>query len=80
VGLPAALGAKCAQPDRPVICFTGDSGLWYHLAEVETAVRCGINTVTVVNNNHSGNQSKRGFDRADGGKLSEKALEMWVFR
>lgn len=51
-GFPAALGAKCAAPDRPVVCFTGDGGFWYHLNEMETALRCGINTVTVVNNNH----------------------------
>ncbi|MGH8915623.1 MAG: thiamine pyrophosphate-binding protein, partial [Acidimicrobiia bacterium] len=76
---PASLGAKCAQPDRPVVCFTGDSGFWYHVAEIETAVRWGINSITVVNNNHSGNQSKRGFDRVYGGKQTEKALEMWVF-
>jgi acetolactate synthase-1/2/3 large subunit len=76
---PASLGAKCAQPDRPVVCFTGDSGFWYHVAEIETAVRWGINSITVVNNNHSGNQSKRGFDRVYGGKQSEKAHEMWVF-
>lgn len=76
---PASLGAKCAQPDRPVVCFTGDSGFWYHIAEIETAVRWGINSITVVNNNHSGNQSKRGFDRVYGGKQTEKALEMWVF-
>ena len=36
-GLPAAMGAKCAQPDRPVLCFTGDGGIWYHLSELETA-------------------------------------------
>jgi acetolactate synthase-1/2/3 large subunit len=76
---PASLGAKCAQPERPVVCFTGDSGFWYHVAEIETAVRWGINSITVVNNNHSGNQSKRGFDRVYGGKQSEKAREMWVF-
>jgi acetolactate synthase-1/2/3 large subunit len=76
---PASLGAKCAQPDRPVVCFTGDSGFWYHVAEIETAVRWGINSITVVNNNHSGNQSKRGFDRVYGGKQTEKAMEMWVF-
>lgn len=51
-GFPAALGAKCAVPDRPVVCFTGDGGFWYHLNEMETAVRCGINAVTIVNNNH----------------------------
>lgn len=76
---PASLGAKCAAPERPVVCFTGDSGLWYHVAEIETAVRWGINSITVVNNNHSGNQSKRGFDRVYGGRQTEKALEMWVF-
>jgi acetolactate synthase-1/2/3 large subunit len=76
---PASLGAKCAQPDRPVVCFTGDSGFWYHVAEIETAVRWGINSITVVNNNHSGSQSKRAFDRVYGGRQTEKALEMWVF-
>ena len=48
---PAALGVKCAAPERPVICFTGDGGFWYHLSELETASRCDIRAVTVVNNN-----------------------------
>lgn len=48
---PAALGAKCAAPDRPVITFTGDGGFWYHFAELETARRYDIHTVTVINNN-----------------------------
>jgi acetolactate synthase I/II/III large subunit len=50
-GFPGSLGAKCGAPDRPVVCLTGDGGFWYHLSELETARRCGINTVTVVNNN-----------------------------
>lgn len=76
---PAALGAKAACPNRPVVCFTGDAGLWYHLGEIETAVRRRLNTVTVVNNNSSGNQSKRGFDRAYGGRQTERARELWSF-
>ena len=48
---PGSLGAKCGAPDRPVVCFTGDGGFWYHLSELETARRCGINTITIVNNN-----------------------------
>jgi acetolactate synthase I/II/III large subunit len=76
---PAGLGAKCACPDRPVITFTGDAGLWYHIAEIETAARWGIAAITVVNNNASGNQSKRGFDRVYGGKQTEQARELWTF-
>ena len=63
-GLPAAIGAKCAVPDRPVVCFTGDGGFWYHFGELETAVRYGIDTVTVVNNNSSMNQETRGIEMA----------------
>ena len=77
---PAGLGAKCAAPDRPVVTFTGDAGLWYHIGEIETAVRWNIAAVTVVNNNASGNQSKRGFDRAYGGEQTPKARELWTYR
>jgi acetolactate synthase-1/2/3 large subunit len=76
---PAGLGAKCGVPERPVVTFTGDAGFWYHIAEIETAVRWKINAVTVVNNNGGGNQSKRGFDRVYGGQQTEKAREMWTF-
>ena len=76
---PAGLGAKCGAPDRPVITFTGDAGFWYHIGDLETAVRWKINAVTVVNNNASGNQSKRGFDRAYGGQQTEQARELWTF-
>jgi acetolactate synthase-1/2/3 large subunit len=64
---PAAIGCKCAQPDRPVLCFTGDGGFWYHLGELETALRYGIHTVTVINNNHSLNQEKGMNERIYGG-------------
>ena len=77
---PAGLGAKCAAPDRPVVTFTGDAGLWYHIGEIETAVRWNIAAVTVVNNNASGNQSKRGFDRGYGGEQTAKARELWTYR
>ena len=77
-GLPAAMGAKCAQPDRPVLCFTGDGGIWYHLSELETARRCGINTVTVVNNNHSLNQEQGGVEQTYGGRTAGSD-ELWLF-
>jgi len=76
---PAGIGAKAACPNRPVVVFTGDAGFWYHIAEVETAVRWNIPVVTVVNNNGGGNQSKRGFDRAYGGEQTAKARELWTY-
>ncbi|MGC1912774.1 MAG: thiamine pyrophosphate-binding protein [Candidatus Acidiferrales bacterium] len=76
---PAAIGAKCGAPDRPVACFTGDGGFWYHLQELETAVRCGIPTVTVVNNNNSLNQETKVFRNAYDGSPSGKQGEMWHF-
>jgi acetolactate synthase-1/2/3 large subunit len=76
----AGIGAKAAAPDRPVVVFTGDAGMYYHLGEVETAVRRGISLVTVVNNNNGGNQSKTGFDRAYGGQATERSREMWTYR
>jgi acetolactate synthase-1/2/3 large subunit len=76
---PAGIGAKAACPDRPVVVFTGDAGFWYHIAEVETAARWKINSVTIVNNNGGGNQSKRGFDRAYGGEPTAKSRELWTY-
>ncbi len=61
---PASLGAKCAAGERPVVCFTGDGGFYYHLGELETALRCGINTVTVINNNSSFGQCGPGIEAA----------------
>jgi len=76
---PAGLGAKAAAPERPVVVFTGDAGFWYHIGEIETAVRWKLNSVTVVNNNGGGNQSKRGFDRIYGGTQTEQARELWTY-
>ena len=76
-GFPAAMGAKCAAPERPVLSFTGDGGFWYHLTELETAARYGINTVTLVNNNHSLNQEKRGNELTYGGQTAGSD-ELWM--
>ena len=49
---PASLGAKFAAPDRPVINFNGDGGFLFNAQEFETAVRYGLNVVTVIMNNN----------------------------
>ncbi len=78
-GFPGALGVKCALPDAPVVCFAGDGGFYYHLAELETAARYGINLVVVVNNNGALNQEIPHFDRAYGSDPDERGREMWGF-
>ncbi len=75
--LPAAIGAKCAAPDRPVICFTGDGGMYYHLTELDTALRYRIHTVTVVNNNASLNQEQRLNEHVYGGR-TPGSDRMWM--
>jgi acetolactate synthase-1/2/3 large subunit len=77
---PAGIGAKAACPDRPVVVFTGDAGFWYHIGELETQVRWNIPSVTLVNNNGGGNQSKRGFDRVYGGETNNRSRELWTYK
>jgi acetolactate synthase-1/2/3 large subunit len=79
-GLPASIGAKCALPDKPVLCFTGDGGFYYYISELETAARMGINVVVVVNNNRSLQQVKNIVDASYGGKPEARGRELWVFR
>ncbi len=55
---PTALGAKLAAPDRQVVCVVGDGGFLYACSELATAVRYGINLVTVVFNDHAFGSTK----------------------
>lgn len=51
-GLPGALGAKVALPEHTVISFSGDGGFMMTIQELETAVREGINVISIVVNNN----------------------------
>jgi len=79
-GLPGAMGVKCALPDRPVLCFTGDGGIYYHLSELETAARHGINLVVLVNNNHSLNQEIPLVKAAYKERRDQRSGEIWRFQ
>ena len=50
-GLPGAVGAKVAAPDKPVITLSGDGGLGYSVMELETAVRNKLPIILIVVNN-----------------------------
>jgi acetolactate synthase-1/2/3 large subunit/sulfoacetaldehyde acetyltransferase len=52
MAFPAALGAKLGRPHAPVLAIHGDGGFLMNAQELETAVRHGINVVTLVMNNN----------------------------
>lgn len=47
-GLPFAIGAKLAAPNRPVYCITGDGAVGFNIMEIETALREKAPVVTIV--------------------------------
>jgi acetolactate synthase-1/2/3 large subunit len=51
-GLPGAIGAKIASPDRTVISFSGDGGFMMTMQELETAARYNVSIIAVVVNNN----------------------------
>ncbi len=77
--LPGAMGVKCALPDQPVLCFTGDGGMYYHMIELETALRYGINLVVLVNNNNALSQELPSLKRDYDGNLRGRSDELWRF-
>ena len=50
VGIPAAIAAKLIDPDRRVVAVVGDGGFMMTGAEIDTAVRLGIDLTVLVFN------------------------------
>lgn len=49
--LPAAIGAKLAMPDRPVICIVGDGGFLFTISELAVVVELGLTLPIILWNN-----------------------------
>ncbi|WP_127959732.1 acetolactate synthase large subunit [Serratia microhaemolytica] len=52
-GLPAAIGAALAEPQRKVICFSGDGSLMMNIQEMATAAEHNLDVKIVVMNNQA---------------------------
>jgi acetolactate synthase-1/2/3 large subunit len=52
-GLPAAIGAKVAEPDREVVCFEGDGSFLMTLQELSVAARENLDVTVIVLNNEA---------------------------
>jgi 2-hydroxyacyl-CoA lyase 1 len=63
VGIPFAIGAKLAEPDRPVMAICGDTAFAFNAMDMETAVRHRIPIVIIIVNNdgNSGGLTQRAF-------------------
>ncbi len=68
-GLPAAIAAGLVHRDRTVVALCGDGGIGMTLAEIETAVRCGLRTVILVFDNE-----RYGMIRSHQDRRSEGAV------
>ncbi|GAB2899095.1 biosynthetic-type acetolactate synthase large subunit [Paraburkholderia jirisanensis] len=50
-GLPAAIGAKIAQPDKLVVCVSGDASVLMNIQELSTAKQHGCGVKLIISNN-----------------------------
>lgn len=51
-GLPMAIGAKLAAPERTVVCYHGDGGFYYDLSELSVLADRKLKVIVIVDNNH----------------------------
>ena len=74
-GLPAALGAKAANPDKEVICITGDASIQMNIQELSTAIQHDLPVkVFLLNNNYMG-MVRQWQELLHGNRLSESYVE-----
>jgi len=75
VGIPFAIAAKVARPEKRVVTIVGDGSAGLNIAEFDTAVRHNIPIVVVVNNDQGwgmirhGQRARYGNDRVVGAEL-----------
>src|SRR3546814_786081 len=52
-GLPVAIGAKLAAPEKTVVCYHGDGGFYYDAMELSTLAERKIKVIVVIDNTRS---------------------------
>ncbi|KFX69078.1 hypothetical protein TMS3_0116525 [Pseudomonas taeanensis MS-3] len=64
-GLPAAIGAKLAAPERPVVALIGDGGIQFTLPELASAVEAQAPIIVLLWNNSGYGEIKRYMEDRD---------------
>ncbi len=84
VGMPFAIAAKLAHPDRPVVIIYGDGSFGFNGFEYDTAVRFGLPIIGVLGNDAAWGQMMRpqgavyGWDRLEGVLLNRTRYDKVV--
>ncbi|MHB8926840.1 MAG: biosynthetic-type acetolactate synthase large subunit [Bacillota bacterium] len=73
-GLPAAIGAKIGQPDRPVVLITGDGSFQMNVQELGTLTAEGLPLKVFLFNNGSLGMVRQWQELFHAGRLSQVAL------
>lgn len=68
-GMAAAIGAKAACPDRPVVAVMGDGAAGYTLIEIQTAVSHNLPVVFIILDNEAWGAEKAYQEEFYGGRL-----------
>ena len=68
-GFQTALGAKAANPDKPVVSINGDGGFMYGVQELATAAQYGLGVVAIVFNNSAFGNVRRDQQELYEGRL-----------
>jgi acetolactate synthase-1/2/3 large subunit len=73
--LPAAIGAKVAHPERPVVALCGDGGFMFTCQELMTAVSLGLNLPVVVFNDAAYGSVRENQTKRYGGRHTAVRLD-----
>ena len=73
-GLPAAISAKLAHPDRVVVCMAGDGCLQMTITELSTAAQYGAHVIVIVANNGQYGTIRMHQEKHYPGRVSGTAL------
>ena len=76
-GLPLAIGASIAKPDRPVITLHGDGGAMYTVQALWTQARENLNITNIIFSNRSYEILKIELDRVQAVKTGNRAASMF---
>nr|WP_298409917.1 5-guanidino-2-oxopentanoate decarboxylase [uncultured Halomonas sp.] len=73
--LPAAIGARLARPDLPVLAIVGDGGFLFTLSELATAVEAKVGLIVLLWNNSGYGEIRKYMDDHD---VQRVGVDLWM--